>query len=145
MKLRTRLLKLLEVVRTALQKKGVQGIGLLITQILPVTRKTVQSIQSADAKIRGNPSSIDALLLQDLKHIVENLPSMGCPVKDNDDRSFDGQVKGGIIFMSTRWILRSIYRLDLRFNGRSPNFIIVLHRALHSTYGISAYLKQQNK
>ncbi len=138
-------MKLLEVVRTALQKKGAQGIGLLITQILPITRKTVQSIQSTDAKIRGKPSSIDALLLQDLKHIVENLPSMGYPVKDQDDRSFDGQVRGGVVFMSTRWILRSIYKLDLRFNSRSPNFIIVLHSALHSADGISAYLKQKNK
>ncbi len=139
MKPRSRFLNLLEVAKATMQNLGSTCIGLFVTVILPMTRRIVGLIDKTDRTIKNRPSSLDMLILQDLKKILESFPSMACPAPTppiSDPYRMDRS------HSFPRWILRSLYKIDVEFNGRAPIHLKILHHALGSLQRI--YHASQN-
>jgi len=162
MKLRGRFITLWKAVRTVLKRKRDQGIGRLVTLILPFTRQTVRSIHKVDArllllfelqKIVGDIHSSDGLLSGGtyyaetqvkLQKIVGDIHSSDCS-PDEIPEPIRPEVKSGILLLSSRWALRSLMKLDFHINGKYPRHLKVLHSAHRSASDIYTNLKIHNK
>jgi len=122
-------------VGTVLKRKRDQGIGRLVTAILPFSRQIVQSIHKEDARL---------LLLRDLQKIVGDIHSSACS-PDEIIEPIHPEVKAGILLSPSRWALRSLMKLDFQINGKYPRYLKVLHSAHRSASDIHSNLKKHNK
>ena len=103
-----------------MRKTGILRVaGVLVKRALPHACEAVRLLHSLDAKVHGYSTSIDMLVLQNMKHVVEKFPQIDTLPKDRQPPFSVVDISGRALH-SARRIARSLYRLDIVINGRRP-------------------------